>query len=67
MDISIAQVVHLHQIDDVSVHQLRRPVHLFDPRIAAVSPDFRRDKHRLPRAAGVDDISDDLLGAVVHG
>jgi hypothetical protein len=44
MDLPIAEIMDLHEVDHADAKELHRPLHLFDARLFPISPDFRRDE-----------------------
>ena len=66
MDGGIAKVMHLHQVDDVCVHESGRSFHLVDPRVAPVCPDLRSEKHRITRSTVRNYVADDFFRPVIH-
>ena len=57
MDIKVAQIVHLHQVNNVVVHQAGRFGHLPFAGVFPVRPDFRCDKQIIPILAGGNNVA----------
>ena len=63
----IAQIVNLHQIDEVGVHEIGRAFHLRNAGLAAVRPDLGGQEESVAPGTRIDNVTDDFLRAVVHG
>ncbi len=62
----VTEVMHLHQVDDIRVHEPCRSRHLLDAGTAPVGPDLCGNEHGFTWGAARDDVTDDPLRAVIH-
>ena len=66
MDLPVAQVVDLHQVEALKLPFLKRILHLPDAVLLAIGPDLGRGEQLVLRPAALQQLTDHLFRRAVH-